>query len=297
MARRTTSRRSAPRRRTMRRRTTRSRRTRRVTRRVRTMTRRRVLDIASRKKQDNMLQWVPTDPANPAGAGAPNDFNINASGVIGCFLFQPSYRTLDSDGTTKDEPQARTEQSTYARGYREVTTLRITGGAPWRRRRITFSAKGFPGLLTNADNLFTGDFFRLYTSVGYVRMTVGLSTTFQAIVYNTLFRGFQGQDWSSVFNAKVDNSRLTIHSDVTSTYNPGNDTGTSRIIRQWSPLNKTLVYNDDEAGITEQTSGNSTLAKAGMGDFFVIDMYQSGLVDAASGLTINNEGTYYWHER
>lgn len=289
-------------RRPVRRRATAVRRHRRRQRRRPTLSRRRVLNITSRKKHDNMLTWIPSDPTNPAGSGAAGNLTLSSSSEIVTYnLFCPSARQLDADGTTDDEPQARSAQNTYARGYRETSTIRTNGPAPLRFRRIVFSIKGLPARLLQATgNLLTADFYRLYTSFGYVRQTTSLGDTFAGQINNILFNGVTGQDWFSPFNAKVDTSRARIHSDRTYNVNAGSSGGTCRVLKHWYGLNKSLVYNDDEAGITVDTSEFSTQAKPGMGDVFVYDIYQmvpTAGSDPTTTVAVNHEGTYYWHER
>jgi len=246
-----------------------------------------------------MLQWVPSDQGNPAGAGSAADFNIPANQGIAAFLFCPTARQIDADGTAKDEPQARTKQTIFARGYKEVTTLRIAGGVPYRWRRICFRCKGGPELwiANSASGTFSQPFYRMYTSFGYVRIAVSLPVAFQTIIEADLFRGVQNQDWSSPFNAKVDTSTFDVVSDRTITLNPGNSVGHTRTVKQWYPMNKNLTYTDDEAGVTVDTNEFSVPGKQGMGDFFIFDIMQSTTSAQEAGLLFNHEGTFYWHER
>lgn len=262
------------------------------------MSRRRILNVASKKKQDNMLSWRPTDAGNPAGAGAPGDLVVLANDTITTTLFSPTARRLDITSPFKDEPSARTQSQTYARGYKEVSTYRVVGGAPFRHRRIVFALKGLPNYLRDLSaGLFTPDFyFAEFATVGNVRMLTPLSATFSTIIAGHLFRGFQGRDWQSPFNAKVDTTRVSLISDHTTVFNPPNESGVNRVIKKWYPLNKNLLYDDDENGETVTGNPFSVTSKPGMGDCYIIDFYQSTASKDAS-LLVNHEGTYYFHER
>lgn len=266
----------------------------------RRMTRRSLLNVTSTKKRDSMLTWIPNDFGNPAGAGAPGNVILDVNNTnVKCVLFCPTFRDLDSDGTLKDEISARTKTDTFAKGYRETTTVSFTGsGIPLRRRRIVFSAKGLPTYFAGATgNLFTSPFYALYTSAGYVRLGEQLPSAYITVLTSILFQGTQSQDWNSVFTAKPDNSRLKVHSDRSYNYSSGNENGFSRIHKDYYPLNKLFRYADDESAQNETSSPFSTFSTTGMGDLFVVDFYQALTTSASGSWQVNHEGTYYWHER
>lgn len=274
-----------------------ARRRRRVVRRRRVLSRRRLLNITSIKKHDAMLTVIPNTPTNPLVV-SPGDYFVNADNQVHATLFCPTARPLDFTGANKDEPSGRMSAQTYARGYKETTVMRIAGaGTPFRHRRICFSMKGFldTAKLNNVNNLgqyaFSTDAVR-----GMARQTAELPSTFLAYINSIVFRGTGNVDWSNVFNAMIDTSRITLHSDRSRTINPGNAEGHMSLWKNWYPMNKTLVYDDDESGDAVATNYFSSLAKFGMGDFFIFDLYQSLNVTGANML-INHEGNYYWHER
>lgn len=291
-------RRRAPRRRVRRSRPSRPSRVRRTTTR---MSRRRVLNITTVKKQDNMLNWVPTTASNPAGGGSPTDYITSADSTVHSFLFCPTYRQLSSDPLGQDDSSGRTKQNTFARGYRETSTLRVAGPTPFRMRRIVFAMKAIdPALIKATSSLFTTDFYQHATSgTGYTRLMADLSSTSFGVapVTEFLFKGLQNADWYSPFNAKLDTQRVTVVSDRTYNINPGNQAGRVVILKNWYSLNKRLLYADDEAGNGEYTSGLSTYAKPGMGDLLVLDFLQSIVTDTNTSIAVNHEGSYYWHER
>jgi len=112
-----------------------------------------------------------------------------------------------------------------------------------------------------------------------------------------LFKGVENVDWRDYFIAKVDPDRYTVMSDRTTLVNAGNATGSVRLLKEWHPFNKSLVYNDDEDGEDMTTSEFSTLGKRGMGDVFIVDFYQATVADASGSLALDFEATLYWHER
>lgn len=282
-----------------------ARRTTRVIRRTRPIRRRRIsrraiLNVSSTKKQDNMLTWIPSNPVDPAGAGTTGDATLAANQTFYANLFCPTARLIDGDGITKYESSGRQNQFTYSKGYKEVTTVRLTGPTPYRLRRMVFSLKGFADGLRTVDTTFIPDFFTHYVAtggIGYVRQVTPLTNPATANVHTYIFKGTANRDWFSPFNAKLDTQFLKVHSDRTYNFNPPNQGGVVRILKNWYPTNKNLVYDDDENGTTEASSPFSTNNSNSMGDLFVYDIWQSINTDASSQLSFNHEGTYYWHER
>lgn len=247
-----------------------------------------------------MLTWIPAAASNPGGPGAPGNLLITNNDVITRTLFCPTARRVDSDGAGKDEPSARTQTTTFARGYREVTTIRSNGSSPMRMRRIVFCGKG----LIQRWAPLTGpslDSVRLYTSSGYVRQTVQLNGSSIVAVEEMLFRGNSGTDWASPFNAKTDPTRLVILSDKTYNHNPSAPGGKTTLLKNWYGLNKTLVYDDDEDATTMDASEFAQQGRIGMGDVFVYDIYQAvpnnDTTLPTTTYIVNHEGSYYWHER
>jgi hypothetical protein len=62
-------------------------------------------------------------------------------------------------------------------------------------------------------------------------------------------------------------------------------------------MNKTLVYDDDEAGGQTSQDYFSVSSKAGMGDYYVMDIFQCPNGNGSDNLTVSPEATLYWHER
>ncbi len=101
----------------------------------RPMTKRRILNVTSKKKQDNMLPYV----QNAQGAGqALGPIVIPSTGVTS-FIFSPTARNYDPIG---DTTSTRNSQTIFARGFKEKISMRMSDGTAWRWRRIIFAAKG-----------------------------------------------------------------------------------------------------------------------------------------------------------
>lgn len=141
-----------------------------------------------------MPQWVPTDNTNPGGAGALADLSVPANTVVYGTLFCATARLADLEGALS--PAYRSSQHTFARGYKEVTTIRISSGAPFRWRRIVFSGKALAPYLNGTGGIAFPYFF-LNTSNGQVRPATVLPTAQENAVRDLVFRGIVGKDWFS----------------------------------------------------------------------------------------------------
>lgn len=253
------------------------------------VSRKRLLNITSVKKHDNMRAVV-RNPDNTVTSGPISVGTGFAS------LYMPSARAFS---TTDYAESHRTKQSTFSVGYKEAVSINCTTGGIWKWRRVVFSTKDAAFYNQVGDNLpwtdlSTGD-------VGSMARSISLLPAAQYIrIRDLLFDGQEGTDWSDVFIAKVDTTRVTLHSDKVVTINPGNESGKAMTRKYWYPTRKNLVYDDDEAGLSKGVSYTSVGSKLGMGNLLVYDVVT--LVIPAAGptpasLLFAPEGTYYWHER
>lgn len=244
------------------------------------------------------MNWVPAVNTSPSGAGTSADLAISSASVFAySTLFCVNARDIDTDGTAKNEMWSRTSTRTYARGYAETTRFTLTGGAPWRHRRIVFNAKNFPSVLAALDPNNVPAFYALYTSNGQVRQNCILPSAVRDYIEANLFRGAKGTDWNLAMTARTNTIGFRIVSDKTYNLNPGNASGKSVIMKRWTPINKNIVYNEDEAGTTGTSVMFSTGSRDSVGDYFIYDIYESTVPDSNSALSITHEGRYYWHEK
>jgi len=286
-----TVRRTVPR---YRRRSTRYRRTR--TRRRPAMSVRRINDITSTKKRDNMLTFSNvTVPRNPPPVLSSSAAILQGGFSNYNFLFAPSARekavNSTTSGTVLDE-STRTTTNTYVKGYRERISMQTNSALPWTWRRIVFTLKGTANFLGSGNPLF------LLTSNGHARVITELSAPQQTTIESIMFDGQKGLDWRSTLEAKVDTSLITVMSDTTKIITPQTSAGSVKNYTLYYPINKSLQYAEDEFGGQTLTSPWSTQGKPGMGDLLVYDIFTPRAASATTDqLTLDIQATYYWHEK
>lgn len=209
--------------------------------------------------------------------------------------------TLSSGGTkgTVNDDSARTATACYMRGLKETIEIQTSTGAPWQWRRICFTFRD-PSILLSGNALSPF----LETSAGFTRLMTNFTATDAASVSThgaitrLIFKGQQNVDWTDVRTAPLDNTRIDVKCDKTTIISSGNQTGRVKKYNMWHAMNKTLVYDDDENGMTENSAFYSVGDKRGMGDYYVIDLFQSGLgTGTGDSLNFNPTATLYWHER
>ena len=100
-------------------------------------------------------------------------------------------------------------------------------------------------------------------------------------------------------NAKVDNRNISVRFDRVRTIQSGNESGVSRHYNLWHAMNKNVLYEDEEAGDSMFTSAISTESRAGMGDYYVVDFFESnaGGQPGVDDLIFQPHATFYWHEK
>jgi hypothetical protein len=272
--------------------------------RMRRMTRRRptvrrVRDLAARKCEDNLIA-TPID--NTGAAQTPGSTNMTAANQY-MYIFSPTARTAGyvtdaGDRVLTASSSERRKTKCFVRGYKETMEMQTTDASVWVWRRIVFSTIGLAEQFS-PELLYFRDDVR-----GYARTTFDLNSgtveadQYQGMVYGRLFDGLEGVDWSSPFTAKTNPQEVRVYSDRTTTLqSPNSDRGTYRNYKNWYPINRSIIYNDDEAG--DAAKASNTVAKGtpygNMGDLFVVDFFRSVGPDTA-GLQIVPHGKYYWHE-
>lgn len=215
-------------------------------------------------------------------------------------FFMPSARQ-HAILNTPDDAQ-RTSKSTFARGYKEKLTISCRSGGVWRWRRIVFTFKG-DDLYQDPSGVWRRpwlDFSSVPSNSGNMRRAIQLLGGDQyATVRQYLYDGTEGVDWNSEFTAKVDPTNITLLSDRTTVFNPGNETGMTKTYNLWYPLNKTLTYDDEENGQAGNSSYVSVKSKIGMGDLYVYDVCTLVIAPTTgtAQMIFAPEGTYYWRER
>jgi len=238
------------------------------------MTRRKIVEITSTKKRDTMMHGNPALPADT--------FTTLVSAVPGTkiFLWCPTYREL----SFATEENKRNTSRTFFKGVSERATITAQSGTPWSWRRIIFSTKG----------LRPNDSFMVDLSGRYRR---ALAPFNEAAFIQRLFQGTEGSDWNSFFNAKVDTNRVKLITDRTREIRSGNDLLHKHHYKSWIPVNKSLIYDDEESGNGKIGSGWQSNGIGGYGDVFVMDIFVSATSAANNNLEVALEATAYWHEK
>lgn len=262
--------------------------------------RKNVLNITSRKKQDTMLPWTNATASSVSGG---TTFTNQAAVLVGgsTYIFPWICTARDNtlvNGTPASifHQSSRTATECYMRGLKERIQVQTNSGMPWQWRRICFTLKG------DTLSQYNETAYKLYAenSSGWARVVsnTGATSNLATAINNLVFRGQVGADWSALFNAKVDNSRVSLKHDKTTYIRTGNASGIMRDYHRWHPMNSNLVFDDDESGLSMVPSYFSTEGRQGMGDYYVIDIIAAGSGSTTSDqLTFNPQTTLYWHER
>ncbi len=255
------------------------------------MSKRRILNTTSKKKHDNMAPVAAT-----ATGGTPTAGSVTIAGNASYFfVWCPTARNRQA-GSDPTSVTNRESDTVFMRGLKESITLRTVssgtnGAASWLWRRVVFSSKGlYNALGTSVDYL--------YTSSGYARLLADQNTaTYGSAISALLFQGNFGTDWNDLMTAKTDSTRVTILYDKVRRLAPGSASNQIWRYKMWHPMNKNLVYNNEEQGPNETVQAYSTLSKPGMGDVHVVDMFTCATTSASETLAFNPEATIYWHEK
>lgn len=266
------------------------------------MTKKRVLNMTSRKKRNTMLTVSNT---NSAGGfvpvtNTPAVFNGNATGrVLWCATAQPILPTANVT-----IPGIRTATSCYMVGLSEHIKLQTTSPNPWYHRRICFTYKQDDFRIVQPGDAPAVPFFvDASTTTGVQRLMY--NTTPGGGVGNTIsardgivFKGVQGIDWNDVILAPTDTTRISVKFDKTWILRSGNQNGNVYERKLYHRMNKTLVYDDDENGTSITSGSYSVGSKAGMGDYYVYDIYSPAAnAQASDQLIVFANTTLYWHEK
>lgn len=249
---------------------------------------------------------IPWPMSGGAPAVAPGAITVNGALAGGLIIpWISTARDRRFDGSTSgdvNDSATRTAQTCFMRGLKERIEIQTNSPHTWRWRRICFTMKS-----TDLVELNDGTAFNLWllTSGGYVRALPNLnvpgntnSLEQRDKLVEMIFKGKFNTDWLNGYTAKLDTNRITPLYDKVVTLRSGNDRGSAWMFNRWHAMNKNLIYEDDEDGGAEDTNVLSIDGKAGMGDYYVVD-----LIEAAEGagesdqLAFKPHATLYWHEK
>lgn len=230
-----------------------------------------------------------------------------AAGNTAFFVFQATAQDLTEGGSNPNyflNDAERTSRVCYMRGFSEHLRIQTNSSTPWFHRRICFTIRGGNAFNTSlaADTPTqpyrpfvdtTNGMERLWFDVNRNNMPAS-----SAAMQNLLFKGTFNVDWNDQILAPIDTSRVSLKYDKTFTVRTGNNSGALIERKLWHPMNKNIVYDDDESGQAMGSSYYSVDSKLGMGDYFIVDIIQAGLGAVTTDLlNVFSNSTLYWHEK
>ncbi|ALC76162.1 capsid protein [Poaceae associated gemycircularvirus 1] len=279
----------------------------------RPMTKRRILNATSRKKRDTMLAASNTNSAGSplpntgtraivyGGTSPPTGSSYNGGFFLWCATARDLTINSGPAGAVAQEA-TRTATTCYMRGLSEKLRVQTNSPAPWFWRRICFTIQAAFGVAAPGDSPTNTYSDYLENSNGFTRLWLNQNINSQgnttAGITNIVFKGAVGRDWRDLISAPVDTRRVNLKYDKTRVFRSGNQSGIVRELKLWHPMNRNLVYDDDEVADVENTSVYSVVDKRGMGNYYVLDIIQPGEASSASDLLlIDSTSSLYWHEK
>nr|USZ80640.1 capsid protein [Tick-associated genomovirus 2] len=266
------------------------------------MGRKSLLNITSRKKRNGMLSWsntVQTSGASRTTAVGPAVINGQNTGF---FLWCPTAMDMDQNSIVANVA-SRSATNCFMKGLSENLRIQTSSQAPWFHRRICFTSRDETFRAGDRDTAPLNPLLPYVdTSQGKERLwlnaNINNAPNTLSLYQTLMFKGTVNVDWNDLIVAPLDTGRITVKFDKTWTIQSGNGTGVVRERKLWHPMNKSLVYDDDEIGDAENPAFFSTDSRAGMGDYYVVDIFQGGTgVGASDLLQVSANSTMYWHER
>lgn len=258
----------------------------------RRVTTRRVRNIAARKCRDNMR----TATLNGDGTfNAYGGLNMQGQNLYGV-LFSPTARVPAS--AISPNSAERVKSRCFVKGFSERINFRTDTGETWRWRRIVFSTTSLAPYLS--QNYLT----HYYDGTnGHARSMInirsGAWSTDLDRVYSVIFEGTRAADWANPLTAKVDRNKVKIYADQIFAIQSNNSRGTDKNFKFWYPINKTIVYDEDEEGANNKQYSRWSDGKMGagkVGDVFIFDILSSNENTTGDTAIFSPHCTYYWHE-
>lgn len=258
-----------------------------------------IRNIAARKCRDNMLGVPISTDFQQQNPGPLTMFGDTSHG----YLFSPTARRVGSlDGSLPRGIHAnsaeRWKTRCFVKGLQETVELQPNNGAGWLWRRVVFSCIGlleeFP-----TNSVAAPDSTRGYgRAIWNLRDGSAAATPLYNEMANYLFEGTRLRDWINPFTAKLDRSIVTVHSDTTRTIQSNNPNGTYKIFKRYYPVNRGIVYADDESGSGSKNDAHyaAGTTKGNSGDLFVLDLFNAINDSSENTMNFGVHARYYWHE-
>lgn len=196
--------------------------------------------------------------------------------------------------TDRSAPNVRERTSCFMRGLKETVRLQTNSGLTWKWRRICFTHKGGEFIRSAHE----GAYFSYINGRGPARNLSITDSANRTVFDREIFEGTFNMDYRTYMEAKVDTTRVSLKYDRIMTIQSGNERGVWRHYKMWHPMNKNLVYDDDEAGDNITGSQVSVNSKLGMGDYYVVDLFQPSVTGTnAERMSVDINSVLYWHEK
>lgn len=260
------------------------------------MSRKRILNITTTKKRDQMMTVTNLD-GNPSGGTLIPNPTANSGILVGNsdVYVLPWIATYRRRNPNQYLATARNAETCFMRGLKEHVRIQTNSPLPWKWRRVCFTLKGdFLAELAPSGTLYYDN----WDSIGNVRLVSQTNAIFRSAMDRILFKGSFGKDYRNYIDAVLDTDTVNVKCDKTMSIHSGNQQGVWRTFDMWHPMNKNLVYGDDESGDGVSSTGFSTPSKLGMGDYYIVDMIQPSLSGVNTDrLLIDITSTLYWHEK
>lgn len=251
-----------------------------------------------------MLTWSNTGPTGASKTAAAGAVIVNGDVQYRGIWIATAQDLTDQTGVIGRvaEEAVRTSTSCFMRGLSEHVRIQTSSGTPWFHRRVCFTYKGNDLQTFTADSPNSTQNRYLDTTVGMQRLMFNENVNIQPNTINVqdaiIFKGAKGLDWNDELIAPLDHRRISVKYDKIVPIRSGNERGTAKEYKLWHPMSKNIIYADDETGDSEVSSYTSTSSKAGMGDYYVMDIIKSGTGGNASDLLqFSVNSTLYWHEK
>jgi hypothetical protein len=261
--------------------------------------RRRIKQIASRKKFDTQLCST-----NAATVPVTRLTLFNSTTYV---LTCPTYLPTTVGKVTNDTRYRRSQQEIFFRGVKERINLTSSSGLIWRRVCFYSYEQLGVGRPQVAAHPGTGD------NVLRRNIEPFLPETTHATTADLLWQGEKGIDFTedTRIYSRLDAQRVKVVYDKSVRLNTNipNETDTDVLgktgeYKRWHGVNKNYRYNQEESGSNRDDNGLlngwSTTSPMSPGNFYILDMFHNGgQYNTEPNVTIGTfsvQGTVYWHE-
>lgn len=243
------------------------------------------------------------DPISPITSG--QGPIILANGIkdgISLFAFNPTYRWLKPNNASY--VSQRTSSRLWLKGISETLSFIPNDGSTWIWRRYilqaknTYSADSTQNGLIGAESLSGATTTRKWRNYAVASTDTGINAAYD-LMQEQNYMGVKTTDWSNQMNAKLDSTKFDVLYDKTTHLRSGNQAGAPRRLRRYHPLNCSIVYDDEENGLSISPSPTSVQSKLGKGNIFIFDLFTcpAPISATTSQLAMGSNCTLYWHEK